>query len=397
MSQDNFTLSKAGPSFGRYLKPALVLTESSPALSPEDRELLTRRFEEAVAKNRQAYEALKESRSQSASSQLLSPPPPPAAPHSAAAAAAPIPFSVNTSSCVYEDSVEIPISTPISTSQSKSFDNSYGEPSLPSLNGTSTVTISGTPSSSMNLSISLNDDSDSNLNSSAGEKMVAVKPIGERWEKAVKDMVVTGLLGDRYRKEKDNAMKSVLDICKEFNEAAVTYMRTIVSERFKPVSNRTITIIELGGAAGGNKFIVGNEYFFKFPEKDIKIKYPSYDAAAKVAGHELKANTHLFAVITNSNIYKKIKGLVPKNLTKDTDTTELRKKIIVPPLMVLIDYLGFRAVAMTKFDLGEFIAGSSNGGANMVNKLDDNTHEILGLVKKIHSKKKKEAQLIIVD
>ena len=64
-------------------------------------------------------------------------------------------------------------------------------------------------------------------------------------------------------------------------------------------------------------------------------------------------------------------------------TFALRNSIIVPPLMVLIDYLGFRAIAMCTFNLDNantLIGGSADGGDIMVDKLDLNTKQLLDLV-----------------
>ena len=67
----------------------------------------------------------------------------------------------------------------------------------------------------------------------------------------------------------------------------------IISEKFVPDTQKTIRPLtsELGGVAGGEKYIVAG-ILFKFAI-DSKGLYGSDDLAAKEAGHQLKSNVAL--------------------------------------------------------------------------------------------------------
>ena len=427
--ENTFILCRAGPPMKRYETPALTLESSIPKSTPKELENLAKAFNEAMEGDLKRLDA---AGTPTQNSNLTLTHGSPAcsingsigSSSNASAQKAGPSFSFSFNSDGYSDSDELAIrsssntsGTPLGTSVSFSFsvssDGYSNDEDLPPIQtivgnngntkssspqnpptGTSSISMSA-PSSQVPLSQSAAQEepkkalSNSDVlpaQSGSGKKKEHM-PIGKRWEEAVKDMIISGMKGDASRWEKNKAMMKILEITNEFRETAVTYMRTIISEKLRPEENRTITTKEVKGQAGGQKFIVGNEYFFKLPVKkaDGKLQYPSYDASAKVAGHEIKACTHFFNEITNPGIYKKIKGLVPKDLNTATDAelSALRNSIIVPPLMVLIDYLGFRAIAMCTFNLDNantLIGGSADGGDIMVDKLDLNTKQLLDLV-----------------
>lgn len=399
MSNKSFAILQAG-AVPRYKTPFEIKEGSGENLPPEERERLLREFERVLSDRNDApkksgdsqYDLTLVSPSDSMSNSINTP-------------------QVGTPGILpqgssYESS---PAFTPLSLT-STSGNNRYLSKSLVPLPSEGYVN-SLTPSSDTPLIIeeTKNNDDNSDILKLSQESTYSMQivssqsdseptnapsepeilPIGKRWEKAVKDMIVMSMKGDRFSKEKNEAMEKIFNITREFNDTATTYMRTIISEKLKPVANRTINTKELKGYAGGLKLVVGNEYFFKLPDKNLeeKLQYPSYDASAKVAGHEIKACTHFFNTITNPGIYKSVPGLVPDdpNTARDEDFAALRKRIIVPPLMVLIDYLGNRAIAMCKFDFDNnttLIAGSGDGGKNVMNKLDPETKQILSLVNK---------------
>ena len=83
----------------------------------------------------------------------------------------------------------------------------------------------------------------------------------------------------------------------DFIERAKTYGRTIISEYFLPFDQQTIKPVDLGGVAGGRKYLVRG-ILFKLA-KDVKLfnsdRYmygsihgPNDEFAAKAAGHDLK-------------------------------------------------------------------------------------------------------------
>lgn len=394
MSNKSFAILQAG-SVQRYKTPFEIKEGSGESLLPEEREHLLREFERVLSDHNDAPKKSGESQydltlvsplsSISSSINMSEPGTPPTTIQGSSYGSIPMfspdvimptsgPLSkslVSFPSCV--DSLTPSSDSPLIIVESKSNDDNNG-----------ILKVSQESSDSMQI---VSSQSDSEPTEAPSEPEIL--PIGKRWEKAVKDMIVMSMKGDRFSKEKNEAMERIFNITREFNDTATTYMRTIISEKLKPVANRTINTKELKGYAGGLKLVVGNEYFFKLPDKNLekKLQYPSYDASAKVAGHEIKACTHFFNTITNPAIYKSVPGLVPKdfNTASDEKFDALRKRIIVPPLMVLIDYLGNRAIAMCKFDFDNsttLVAGSGDGGKNVINKLDPETKQILSLVNK---------------
>lgn len=398
MSNKSFAILQAG-SVQRYKTPFEIKEGSGESLLPEEREHLLREFERVLSDHNDAPKKSGESQcdltlvsplsSISSSINMSEPGTPPTT----------IQGSYN-SIPTFSPDVIMPasgINGPLSKSLGSFPRGSYVNSLTPSSDSPLIIVdpksnddnngilkVSQESSDSMQI---VSSQSDSEPTEAPSEPEIL--PIGKRWEKAVKDMIVMSMKGDRFSKEKNEAMERIFNITREFNDTATTYMRTIISEKLKPVANRTINTKELKGYAGGLKLVVGNEYFFKLPDKNLekKLQYPSYDASAKVAGHEIKACTHFFNTITNPAIYKSVPGLVPKdtNTARDEEFDALRKRIIVPPLMVLIDYLGNRAIAMCKFDFDNsttLVAGSGDGGENVINKLDPETKQILSLVNK---------------
>ena len=78
----------------------------------------------------------------------------------------------------------------------------------------------------------------------------------------------------------------LLYLAQDFLHCAQTYGRIIIAERYLPVSEKTIKPVDLGGVAGGEKYIVHN-ILFKFAVDSYSILGSDY-AALKVAGNELK-------------------------------------------------------------------------------------------------------------
>lgn len=156
-------------------------------------------------------------------------------------------------------------------------------------------------------------------------------------------------IGDFRRAE---LFEELLILSRDFINAAKIYGRIIISERYLRVHNgdiqtprsmsnssmnmyKTINPIDLGGLCGGEKFIVSN-ILFKFAVDEHNI-LGSDRAAAKVAGHELVGHTAYFNL--------GIPGLCL-------------------PLMALVDYMGFRLIAMSLLPISRstLVYGTANGG-----------------------------------
>ena len=137
-----------------------------------------------------------------------------------------------------------------------------------------------------------------------------------------------------------SANAELLHLSQDFLHCARTYGKIIISERFLKEEQKTIKPVHVGGLAGGEKYIVHN-VLFKFAIDSHGIMGSDY-AAAKVAGNELKGLISYF----NCGIH------------------ELRV-----PLMALVDYMGFRLVAMAYLPIAPntLVYGTNDGGRTIKN------------------------------
>jgi tetratricopeptide (TPR) repeat protein len=147
------------------------------------------------------------------------------------------------------------------------------------------------------------------------------------------------------------------NLAKDFIFIVRTYAKIIISEVYIPFDDKTIKPIKIGGIAGGEKYLVHNHILFKFSLQSSSIShttstsslstplknpsqvvdiYQSDEAAMKVTAHELKSLNHLLNCKTESFYY---------------------------PMMTIIDYKGFRVVAMPVLPINSstLIHGSSDG------------------------------------
>jgi len=143
-------------------------------------------------------------------------------------------------------------------------------------------------------------------------------------------------------KERVRVNMSLINLMNDFIMIASTYGKIIISEGYLPDHLKTVRPQELGGIAGGSKYICHN-ILFKFAV-DTDDFYESDYAAACVAGHELKGLIHLF------------KCEVPD---------------LCLPLMALVDYRGFRLIAMSilPVDKTTIVYGTSDYGNTIHNKV----------------------------
>ncbi|KAL6054057.1 Clu domain-containing protein [Balamuthia mandrillaris] len=110
-------------------------------------------------------------------------------------------------------------------------------------------------------------------------------------------------------------------LSRDFIIAAKEYGKIIITERFLPVSQKTIKPTNHKGL-GGDKFLVNNIYFkFAIDRKGLFGGERAGDeCAAKVAAHELKSLIHVMNVWVPAVYF---------------------------PMMVLVEYRGFTLIAMT--------------------------------------------------
>lgn len=76
-------------------------------------------------------------------------------------------------------------------------------------------------------------------------------------------------------------------LTQRFIEVAKPIVKTIVTELGVPLEKKTIKPVNVGGIAGGEKYVM-KQLFFKFAKDDVNIRlYGSDDWAQKAALHEV--------------------------------------------------------------------------------------------------------------
>jgi len=140
--------------------------------------------------------------------------------------------------------------------------------------------------------------------------------------------------------EKVSMNVELLHLSQDFIHAAATYGKIIISEVYLPNKKKTIKPVTIGGQAGGDKYVINN-ILYKFALDSHNLFQGSDYAAAKVAGAELK-------------------GLISYFSLEDPD--------LCLPLMALVDYRGFRLIAMSVLPLsaGSHIYGSRDAGRTVL-------------------------------
>lgn len=134
----------------------------------------------------------------------------------------------------------------------------------------------------------------------------------------------------------------------DFRHAALVYGKVIISEKHLPVEKKTIKPVEVGGYAGGEKYVAGN-IFFRFPIDVHGFYGGSVEFASKEANHQMKGLTALF----NASV----PGLCL-------------------PLLCVIKHRGYKLVAMSVLPIrGQetLCYGSSDGGMNIGNRGGEDT------------------------
>lgn len=146
-------------------------------------------------------------------------------------------------------------------------------------------------------------------------------------------------------KQKLKRSDFIATISQDFVQTAILYGKIIISEVFLPDEHKTIKpTSSVGGNAGGEKYLF-NGILFKFAV-DWKDIYTSDMYAMKSASHELKGLELFFEMASLSPALEKIKV----------------------PLMTIIDYLGFRLIALSLLPINhETIVYGSNDSGIVVN------------------------------
>lgn len=89
-----------------------------------------------------------------------------------------------------------------------------------------------------------------------------------------------------------DTFRTLAELVQDFRHAAVTYGKVILAEMHLPAERKTIRPTEVGGFAGGVKFIAG-DVLFRLPI-DVHDIYGSEELAAKEANHQVKGLTAMY-------------------------------------------------------------------------------------------------------
>jgi hypothetical protein len=108
-----------------------------------------------------------------------------------------------------------------------------------------------------------------------------------RFQKVITTLQCLSYTDDSTLNERVEANIELMHLSQDFIHSARTYGRIIISEVYLPYRKKTIRPLQLGGVAGGEKFIVHN-ILFKFALDSGGLFGGDNLAAAKVGGLELK-------------------------------------------------------------------------------------------------------------
>lgn len=166
--------------------------------------------------------------------------------------------------------------------------------------------------------------------------------------------------------DSEEKFRDLSRLAHDFVYAATTYAKIIISESCLPDHEKTIKPIDLGGVAGGQKFVCQN-ILFKFA-LDMEIvdglwmyggNIPSDENAMKAAAHELKGLCHYYS----------------------THVPGLRY-----PLLAYIDYKGYRMIAISVLPIGRdsIRYGSSDSGDHVHADIPELTEKLSDAGKRLN-------------
>eukprot|EP01104_Vermistella_antarctica_P017669 TRINITY_DN6304_c0_g1_i1.p1 TRINITY_DN6304_c0_g1~~TRINITY_DN6304_c0_g1_i1.p1 ORF type:complete len:349 (+),score=96.83 TRINITY_DN6304_c0_g1_i1:233-1279(+) len=170
---------------------------------------------------------------------------------------------------------------------------------------------------------------------------------GRNWNEQHQSLVERAWTVNKHEAASDWVrIRELRQLSERFTAVAKQIGERIIKERFLPDEEKTIPPVTqvMGGVAGGEKYVhLPEGMFFKFA-LDKRGLYGGDEYIMKAAGHELKSLMEYM---------------------------ECRVMDLHLPLMVLIDYRGYRLVAMPLLPIGNdtLIYGSGDGGRTV---RDDN-------------------------
>jgi len=157
------------------------------------------------------------------------------------------------------------------------------------------------------------------------------------WNKRFQEIITRMSLLSRDDPEQGELNQKLLQLSQDFVNSSEMYGRIIILERYleprgdqglrlsngEPRVFKTINSMNLGGQAGGDKYVVNNILFKFAVDRGL---FGSDSAAAKAAGNELRGLTNYF---------------------------NLGEGSLHVPLMALVDYMGFRLIALSLLPIDE--------------------------------------------
>eukprot|EP00698_Gefionella_okellyi_P008753 TRINITY_DN2189_c0_g1_i3.p1 TRINITY_DN2189_c0_g1~~TRINITY_DN2189_c0_g1_i3.p1 ORF type:complete len:714 (-),score=144.48 TRINITY_DN2189_c0_g1_i3:1496-3637(-) len=195
----------------------------------------------------------------------------------------------------------------------------------------------------------------STVNDVSEETVVAASKVGRNWnadfqktndnyQALFRDVSQLLAYSSAANQQLKALSEEIRQLTGEFTEAAVQYAQIIIEETIANIPNETrrIPSVDLGGIAGGAKFL-HDGMIFKFAA-DFQGIFGGDEFAMKAASHELKGVIAFAA--------SKIVGLYI-------------------PLMCVVDYYGFRMVATSVLPLSgrnSLVYGSCDGGVTVEDK-----------------------------
>eukprot|EP01125_Pyxidicula_operculata_P010592 TRINITY_DN3486_c0_g1_i1.p1 TRINITY_DN3486_c0_g1~~TRINITY_DN3486_c0_g1_i1.p1 ORF type:complete len:1904 (+),score=397.79 TRINITY_DN3486_c0_g1_i1:1-5712(+) len=176
------------------------------------------------------------------------------------------------------------------------------------------------------------------------------------------------------RKGDSSALNSLAN---GFFQTAATYGKMIISEQNIPDHKKELKTKNIGGRAGGSKFLV-HGLLFKHSTDSVlpsgRWMYggdsPKQEYAMKAAGHELNGLSYV---------------MFTDFLKDGKDLDQNLKGFFNYPLLAILDYQGFRLTAMTELPIRKetLVYGSDDGGVNV--KFDEEVHdEMKEIAKKLN-------------
>lgn len=153
--------------------------------------------------------------------------------------------------------------------------------------------------------------------------------------------------------------ESLAKLSVDFVDVCKVYGKVIISELFLPDELRSIKVKNIGGVAGGQKYIVNGILFKLAQDSEVApgrfiyggSRGANEELAAKAAGHDLKG-----AVQYLNFFFNRDSGGGERRLSKEDPRVTMQ---------ALVDYRGFRLMCMPLLPLQHILYGSADGGSTM--------------------------------